>query len=240
MGTKSTIAVIVLVAAILLFVGMQGRSGDSPDDQIDNQNDEQNLSLNNTNIERSNMSELSITGSASTSGGAADKNPIVTLNTNQGVIKLELFLIESPITAGNFVKLAEEGFYNQTKFHRVIEGFMIQGGDPLSKDDSKAAMWGTGGPGYAIQDEFVEGLSNARGTLSMANSGPNSGGSQFFINLVDNGFLDWNDSRSPGKHPVFGKVIEGMDVVDAIGATNTGPGDRPASPIIIESVTVSR
>jgi peptidylprolyl isomerase len=108
---------------------------------------------------------------------------------------------------------------------------MIQGGDPLSKDDSMEARWGTGGPGYAIEDEFAPGLSNERGTLSMANSGPNTGGSQFFINTVNNTFLD-------GKHAVFGKVTEGMDVVDAISGVETLPGDRPVEPVVIEDIEV--
>ncbi len=160
-----------------------------------------------------------------------NKNPMVTLQTNKGDIKIELFLDKAPITAGNFLKLAKSGFYDNTKFHRVIAGFMIQGGDPNSKG-SDASLYGRGGPGYAIKDEFALGLSNARGTISMANSGPNTGGSQFFINLVANTFLD-------GKHPVFGNVISGMDVVDAIAASKTGPGDLPLAPVIIKSISVS-
>lgn len=160
-----------------------------------------------------------------------NKNPMVTLQTNKGDIKIELFLDKAPITAGNFLKLAKEGFYDSTKFHRVIAGFMIQGGDPNSKG-SDVSLYGIGGPGYAIKDEFAPGLSNARGTISMANSGPNTGGSQFFINLVANTFLD-------GKHPVFGNVISGMDVVDAIAASKTGAGDLPLAPVIIKSVSVS-
>ena len=140
-------------------------------------------------------------------------NPIVVLKTNKGDIKIELFMDKMPITAGNFKKLAESGYYDGVKFHRVIDNFMIQGGDPLSKDDSKEAIWGTGGPGYAIEDEFVDGLSNLKGTISMANSGPNTGGSQFFINTVDNIYLDFDKEPLQSKHPVFGKVVDGMDVV---------------------------
>ncbi len=166
------------------------------------------------------------------------ENPIVVMKTNQGTIKIELFIDTMPITAGNFQKLVEEGFYDGQRFHRVIKNFMIQSGDPNSKDVSKQNMWGTGGPGYSIKDEFVEGPSNLRGTLSMANSGPNSGGSQFFLNLVDNTFLDWNKPPMQSKHPVFGKVVEGMDIVDTIGSVQTGSRDKPVDDIVIESAVI--
>ncbi len=159
---------------------------------------------------------------------------IAVLNTNHGIIKIKLYLEESPITAGNFKKLVEEGFYDGVKFHRVIQNFMIQGGDPLTKDDSSQNGWGTGSPGYAIEDEFIEGLSNVRGTISMANSGPNSGGSQFFINVADNTRLDWDKEPSLSKHPVFGMVVEGMDVVDEISKVPTVSGDRPSEHVVIE------
>jgi peptidylprolyl isomerase len=142
---------------------------------------------------------------------------IVRLETNMGTIKIAL-APDMPITAGNFEKLVGEGFYNGVIFHRVISGFMLQGGDPKGN--------GTGGPGYAIRDEFTANNRNDRGTISMANAGPNTGGSQFFINLVNNNFLD-------DKHPVFGKVVEGMDVVDKIGKTKTGHGDRPLKDVVI-------
>jgi peptidylprolyl isomerase len=169
-------------------------------------------------------------------------NPIATILTNKGTITLELFESEMPITVGNFVKLAREGYYDDTKFHRVIDGFMIQGGDPNTKSDN-VASYGMGGPGYTIQDEFVEGplLTNVRGTISMANTGqPNSGGSQFFINTVDNIGLDYNKEPLTSKHPVFGRVIDGMDVVDLISKVETiKPQNLPVEPVIIESVTIS-
>ena len=146
----------------------------------------------------------------------------VLLKTNMGEITLELYP-DMPITAGNFRDLVEKGFYDGTIFHRVIDGFMIQGGDPTGT--------GRGGPGYAIKDEFTRKNKNDRGTISMANAGPNTGGSQFFINLVDNNYLD-------KAHPVFGKVVEGMDVVNAIGKVRTGPMDRPAKEVKIESAKV--
>ncbi len=135
----------------------------------------------------------------------------IRLSTNMGDIVIALNP-DMPITSGNFQALVNKGFYNNVTFHRVIDGFMLQGGDPTGT--------GRGGPGYTIKDEFGASNRNDRGTISMANSGPNTGGSQFFINLVNNNYLDT-------KHPVFGKVVEGMDVVDKIGKIKTGAGDRP-------------
>ncbi len=138
---------------------------------------------------------------------------------------------DMPITAGNFEKLVKEGFYDGIIFHRVIAGFMIQGGCPNGT--------GTGGPGYTIQDEFVPGHSNQRGTISMANTGqPNSGGSQFFINLVDNSYLDWDNRSTPYKHPVFGEVIDGMNVVDKIAAVKTDYSDRPMTEVKIKKASI--
>lgn len=145
----------------------------------------------------------------------------VILHTNAGDIRLKMY-DDMPITAGNFIKLAKEGFYDGVIFHRVIEGFMIQGGDPTGT--------GCGGPGYEIQDEFVKGHHNIRGTISMANTGrPNTGGSQFFINTADNRYLDWDDARTPSKHPVFGECEdeESYKVVLAIERTATDMYDKP-------------
>ncbi len=153
-----------------------------------------------------------------------------TLHTNKGDITIE-FLAEAPNTVANFTKLAREDFYNGTKFHRVIKGFMIQGGDPLTKDDSKAALWGTGDPGYKFADEIRPSNANDIGTISMANSGPNTNGSQFFINTAANNFLD-------GKHTVFGKVVAGMEVVKAIENVKTNDSDRPVEAVVIESITL--
>ncbi|MDA8596954.1 peptidylprolyl isomerase [Candidatus Pacebacteria bacterium] len=169
-------------------------------------------------------------------------NPTAIMTTNKGVIELELFEDQMPITAGNFAALAEAGFYDGIKFHRVIDGFMIQGGDPNTKNGDPAT-WGTGGSDN-IQDEFVAGeqLTNVRGTLSMANTGqPNSGSSQFFINLVDNTNLDFDKQPLSSKHPVFARVINGMDVVDAIGKVEVAPpANVPVEPVVIESVTIER
>lgn len=156
-----------------------------------------------------------------------------TMKTNLGTIVLELNAADAPNTVANFTKLAGEGFYNGVKFHRVIAGFMVQGGDPLTKDDGQAALWGTGGPGYKFADEIHKNNKNNVGTISMANAGPNTNGSQFFINVNNNNFLD-------GKHTVFGTVIEGMEVVKAIESVQVGPQDRPLTPVVIESVTVAQ
>ena len=168
-------------------------------------------------------------------------NRIASMKTNLGTIEIELFEDQMPITTGNFIKLAQEKFYDGIKFHRVIQGFMIQAGDPNTKGGN-VLSYGTGGPGYTIQDEFVAGplLTNTRGTIAMANTGqPNSGGSQFFINTVDNIGLDYDKEPSSSKHPVFGRVIKGMDVIDAIEKVEKGQRDLPLTPVVIESVTIA-
>jgi len=154
-----------------------------------------------------------------------------TLNTSEGDITIEFFEKQAPKTVENFLTLAKAGFYDGIKFHRVIKGFMIQGGDPLTKDDSKMAMWGTGGPGYKFADEIGANNRNDVGTIAMANSGPNTNGSQFFINVNANNFLD-------PKHTVFGKVVAGMDVVTKIENTPTGQNDMPITAVVIKSITI--
>ncbi len=149
----------------------------------------------------------------------------VLLQTTLGDMRVELFESTMPITAGNFRKLVERGFYDGVIFHRVIPKFMIQGGDPTGT--------GRGGPGYTIKDEFTRENRNARGTLSMANAGPDTGGSQFFINVVDNFRLD-------PKHPVFGRVTAGLDVADAISRVPRNRDDRPLTDVAIKKATVVR
>jgi len=167
-------------------------------------------------------------------------NPTATFETSLGNVEVELFTDKMPVTAGNFIDLAKAGFYDGLHFHRVIDGFMIQFGCPHSRDP-KSPRAGTGeSPKGNIQDEHPADakLSNEPGTLSMANTGrPNSGGSQFFINTVHNAYLDWF-SPGPSKHPVFGKVIDGMDVIKAIESTPTGAGDRPVTPVQMIKVTI--
>lgn len=155
-----------------------------------------------------------------------------TFNTNKGKIEIELWEKKAPTTVANFAKLAKEGFYDGVKFHRVIKGFMIQGGDPLTKNDAMSARWGTGGPGYTFADEIHSENRNDVGTISMANAGPDTNGSQFFINLNDNAFLD-------EKHTVFGHVVAGIDVARAIENVPVNGSDRPLSPVVIESLLIS-
>ena len=167
-------------------------------------------------------------------------NPVAQFDTTLGSFKVEIFEDKMPITAGNFLGLARSGFYDGLHFHRVIRGFMCQFGCPHSRDPQSPRA-GTGGPPHGtIQDEHPENakMSNEPGTLSMANTGaPNSGGSQFFLNTVHNSYLDW---FTPGqsKHPVFGRVSEGMDVVSAIENTPTDGRDRPLTPVQVSKVTV--
>ena len=152
------------------------------------------------------------------------KNSLAVFETSMGTFKVELFEDKAPRTAQNFISLVNKGFYNGLIFHRVIDGFMIQGGDPKGN--------GTGGPGYVIPDEFHKDLKHTgAGILSMANAGPNTGGSQFFITLDATPWLD-------GKHAIFGKVVEGLDVVKAIGKVKTGAQDRPQTDVVMKKVTI--
>jgi cyclophilin family peptidyl-prolyl cis-trans isomerase len=146
------------------------------------------------------------------------------IQTNHGPIHVELFSDDAPKTVDNFVKLANDGFYDRVIFHRVIPDFMIQGGDPTGT--------GSGGPGYTFEDEFND-HKVERGALAMANAGPNPTGSQFFIVTID--AAPWLD----GKHTVFGRVLSGMDVVDTIEQVDTGPGDKPRNDVSIESISLS-
>lgn len=145
--------------------------------------------------------------------------------TSMGDFTVELFEDKAPLTTGNFITLAQKGFYDGLTFHRVIDGFMIQGGDPNGN--------GTGGPGYTIKDEFHKSLKHSgEGILSMANAGPDTGGSQFFITLVKTPWLD-------GKHAVFGKVVAGIEVVRQIGKVMTDLSDRPVTPVVINKLTIT-
>ncbi len=154
-----------------------------------------------------------------------------TLHTTEGDITIEFLPNLAPKTVENFVTLAKSGYYDGIKFHRVIKDFMNQAGDPLTKDDSKMAMWGTGGPGYKFADEITAESKNELGTVAMANAGPNTNGSQFFINAKDNAFLN-------GGYTVFGKVTSGMDVVMKINSVATDRNDRPLTPVVIKGITL--
>lgn len=152
------------------------------------------------------------------------KNSIAKFETSKGDFTVELFEDKAPITTKNFIDLTNKNVYNGLIFHRVIKDFMIQGGDPKGN--------GTGGPGYTIPDEFHPDLKHdAVGILSMANAGPNTGGSQFFITLAPTPWLD-------KKHSVFGKVVSGLDVVKAIGSVKTGAMDKPVENVVIKKITI--
>ena len=153
-------------------------------------------------------------------------NPTAVFETNLGNFTVELYQDKAPTTVDNFIKLAEKKFYDATIFHRVIDGFMIQGGDPNGD--------GTGGPGYSIRDEFHKDLKHSEvGILSMANAGPNTGGSQFFITVAPTPWLD-------NHHTIFGKVISGMDVVMKISEVKTNPSDKPLEKVVVKTIRIQK
>lgn len=212
---------VALISGAFLFAGCTsvGNSNSNVSNvnaRISAVNENVNTSASNTNsvTKESNKKDMDT--------GKMEKKAVI--KTNKGVMEIGLYTEKAPITTQNFIDLIEKDFYNGLIFHRVIKDFMIQGGDPDGV--------GTGGPGYKIEDEFDPALSHSKkGVLSMANSGPNTGGSQFFVTLIETPWLD-------GKHAVFGEVISGIEVLEAIGATETGFQDKPAEDIIMESVTV--
>lgn len=231
MNKKFLFSFLILIL-ILVFSACSSKkmTFDNPED-LGNQNDT------NTNT------NLTINSEEIMNQEILEKYSQAEFETSLGNFTIEFFNEKMPITVANFLDLAESGYFDGIKFHRVIKNFMIQGGDPLTKDDNKENLWGTGGPGYAIADEHVADpeLSNVIGTISMANSGPNSGGSQFFINVADNSFLDFDKQPLDSKHPVFGKVVEGMDVVEKISQVKTmipGRLDRPETPVVIKKVNL--
>lgn len=200
-----------------------GRSEININPQIQNMNQEPILS------EKKEESAVSQTAPAEQID-YAKKYTTATLETSLGSIKVTFYAADAPITVNNFLKLAESGFFDSTKFHRVIKGFMVQGGDPNSKSGA-VSTWGMGGPDYRFKDEF-NAHKLVKGSLAMANSGPNTNGSQFFIVTAES--TPWLD----GKHTNFGEVASGMDVVEKIESSKTGPGDRPLEDIVIKKVTL--
>ena len=161
----------------------------------------------------------------------SEQKEVAVIKTSEGEMVAEFWPDVAPKTVENFKKLAKSGFYDGTAFHRVIKGFMIQGGDPLTKDESKQSRWGTGDPGYKVDAEFNK-KSHTRGVLSMARSqDPNSAGSQFFICHGNPTFLD-------GQYTAFGKLIKGDDVLEKIATTKTLPGDRPEKRMNVESIKI--
>eukprot|EP00448_Togula_jolla_P001068 CAMPEP_0170610050 /NCGR_PEP_ID=MMETSP0224-20130122/22447_1 /TAXON_ID=285029 /ORGANISM="Togula jolla, Strain CCCM 725" /LENGTH=291 /DNA_ID=CAMNT_0010935389 /DNA_START=63 /DNA_END=938 /DNA_ORIENTATION=- len=207
---------------------------------------------------RSGASGLSARKAPVASRMALRANPVAVFETSMGTFKAELYLDQMPITVSNFMDLAQTGFYNGVHFHRVIPNFMCQFGCPNAKDPKSRAA-GTGGPqdgtsytvldgsgetvtrrnGGNIPDELTAKLGNEPGTLSMANTGrPNSGGSQFFINVNNNSFLNWFDPSTPSAHPVFGKITEGYDLVEKISKVRTDRNDSPDTPVMMQTITI--
>lgn len=211
MEWKTWFFVILFISVIFMIHDMDKKNPTIINNQIDTMQNEQENTI--PTIDQDNQ-ETSESNSGKTK---------IKLQTNLGDIIVELY-DNSPITTSNFKSHVEKGTYNGVIFHRIIDNFMIQGGDPTGT--------GMGDPNIpSIEDEFIEGNINNRGTLSMANAGPNTGSSQFFINLVNNNFLD-------GKHPVFAEVVQGMDIVDKIAKVKVGANDRPLEDVVIIKVEI--
>jgi len=214
---KIIISIIVIIILIVVFIFMFSAN--------ENEYEDMNINTENNNMSKNNTQNTK----------NEDKVIFALMKTNFGDIKLELFKEDAPNTVENFIKLSNDGFYNGTLFHRVIPNFMIQGGDPNSKNNDWLTH-GTGGPGYTFVDEFNDNKL-VRGVLAMANAGPNTNGSQFFIITAES--TPWLD----GKHTAFGKVSQGMNVVKKIESAETtgnqgNPPDHPMEDIIIESITI--
>jgi len=222
-------AIGVVLLAVVLFV----KTGDGvPTNSVIPEIEVESVALDaNGAVQAEGETPADITQSVTKKMETSTTGQTAVIRTSMGDITVKLYGGDSPKTVENFVKLATEGFYNGVKFHRVIKDFMIQTGDPLSKDDAQMGRWGMGGPGYAFADEFNS-HKLVRGSLAMANSGPNSNGSQFFIVTKDS--TPWLD----GKHTNFGEVISGMDIVMKIDGTPTVPDDRPVTPVVITAIEV--
>jgi len=217
---KLYITLILLIVIIFGGYGIFKMTGDTISENIDNTIQDESS----TQASEINLAETAISGEDTSEklSGVLDK---VRLQTTMGNIIINLY-DNMPITSGNFKNLVEQGLYDGVVFHRVIPGFMIQGGDPTGTGMGDSSI-------PSIQDEFIEGHSNIRGTISMANAGPNTGSSQFFINLIDNTFLDFDKPPETSKHPVFGEVVEGMDVVDRISQVPRDARDKPQNHVRI-------
>lgn len=228
-------AVLVIgLLSLLAYVVIENKTHSSADvsiDSIEQIDSLETLSNVETSAPSEEVAEVAEATDATTE--SIKQTMIATFTTNKGNFDIELFNTLAPKTVENFVTLAESNFYDGVKFHRVISDFMVQAGDPLSKDEDLSDRWGTGGPGYTFEDEIHAENNNVIGTISMANAGPNTNGSQFFINTADNDFLNT-------KHTVFGKVVSGFESVKAIEAVEKFPNDRPVEPVVITSIKISQ
>lgn len=190
---------------------------------VNTENEKINNSLNVTNMNEQKNSNIP--------SDLSEKYSAVLIKTNLGEIKIKLDAKSAPITVNNFLKLAQDNFYSNVKFHRVIKGFMIQAGDPLSKNEAMKSRWGTGGPGYQFNDELSGKETYPQGTLAMANAGPNTNGSQFFIVTASPA------APLPPSYTVFGQVVDGLDVALKIENVETGVNDQPLENVTIETIT---
>jgi cyclophilin family peptidyl-prolyl cis-trans isomerase len=228
--TKTTYAVIFILILLLAALAFFLRGGDATEPTTQSQaTTTSDLYSNTTNQKPASATTTPMT---TTTTPLPEKITSATITTNKGTIEIT-FATNTPQTVLNFAKLATSGFYNGTRFHRVIRDFMIQGGDPLSKDVANKDRWGTGGPGYAFADEIHTSDTFPQGTLAMANSGPSTNGSQFFI-VTSQAGTPW----LIGKHTVFGHITKGLDVALAIQNLQTDGMDRPLQDVIVESVVI--
>ncbi|MFA6382332.1 MAG: peptidylprolyl isomerase [Candidatus Buchananbacteria bacterium] len=216
-----------IIVLFVFTIALAGCQKNATDDNVSPNNLNQAAGNTNPAVNQDQAMPIEQTNGASAVNPETASQAII--KTSLGNITVKLYNQDAPQTVANFVKLAKAGFYDGTKFHRVIKDFMIQGGDPLSKNDSSKASWGTGGPGYQFADE-INSHQLVKGSLAMANSGPNTNGSQFFIVTAE--ATPWLD----GKHTNFGEVTAGLDVVSKIQNVKTEAADRPVTDVTIESI----
>ncbi len=243
-GGKKIITACGLLLLIVLFSGCAGNDGGTDSsglsgglldvnkkahEDVAKSTKSENMRLNNTLNEENNMS-ISTPKAPTVNSEIIKKYPFAMIKTSLGDIKVKFNGTATPLTVTNFLQLAESKFYDNVKFHRVIKGFMIQAGDPLSKNDAMQGRWGTGDPGYKFKDEFSGKEKYPQGTLAMANSGPNTNGSQFFIVTAS------PSATLPPSYTVFGEVVSGMDVALKIENVKTTTPDRPVENVTITSV----
>ena len=230
------ITIFAILAAVMIVGGCQNQNGKQSATNTGKPNGNSPLGIDMGPVNANQNLNTNINQPASTSTPTSTMSNIdlekitqAVIKTNLGDIQVKFYRQDSPKTVENFLKLASAGFYNGTKFHRIIKDFMIQGGDPLSKDNSLKNRWGSGGPSYTFDDEFNSHKLVA-GSLAMANAGANTNGSQFFI--VTAAATSWLD----GKHTNFGEVVAGMDIVNKIQGLKTDSDDRPVEDVIIEQI----
>ncbi|MFZ2193717.1 MAG: peptidylprolyl isomerase [Candidatus Moraniibacteriota bacterium] len=231
MQIKRTFYFLSIFALIVIFSGCSNPLGDNKTIKEESEQKTaktENVSSNNLNNNQKNM--MSTLKAPTISQELIKKYPFAVIKTNLGDIKVKLAGVETPLTVTNFLQLADSKFYDGVRFHRVIKGFMIQTGDPLSKDDAMKNRWGTGDPGYKFKDELKGTEKYPQGTVAMANSGPNTNGSQFFIVTAS------PQVALPASYTVFGEVVSGIDVALKIENVKTTTPDRPVENVTIKTI----